>query len=94
MTHTYNLGFDVLVITGNFSQASSPIGYMVDSEEVNTPFQVADARHDPKEALRLVVEWLGTDYYGEDGDVDSIVAEAEENEEDEEDEEEKNEEVA
>ena len=54
-------------IRADFAQAASPIGWQDiddDPEEPTwhgTPFQVADARHDEKAALRLVRDHLDKD---------------------------------
>ena len=54
-------------IRADFDQASSPISWQDiddDPEEQtwhHTPYQVADARHDEKEALRLVRDHLAKD---------------------------------
>lgn len=77
-TYTADLGFDRLTIEVDLSQASSPITYEgADGEWVTTPFQCADAGHDEARAMRLVLEYLGRDYYAEpddDRDDDDIVA--------------------
>ena len=47
----------------NLANASSPIGYRYsergpcEGDVDPTPYQVADARHDAYQILRLVVEW-------------------------------------
>lgn len=58
-----------LVIAANFAEASSPITaawvgageYPAEDDERwhSTPYQVADARHRPNEAFRLVRNWQG-----------------------------------
>lgn len=56
MTKTYQVlvGGDVRMnFTGDFTQASSPITL----EGSSTPFQVADARHRPGNAARLLIDW-------------------------------------
>lgn len=42
---------------GNFAQASSPITLDGDS----TPFQVADARHRPANAAKLLIDWCASE---------------------------------
>lgn len=44
----------------NLSEASAPISYMLDGEEVwrSTPFQTADAQHNPAAAIDIVDAWL------------------------------------
>lgn len=52
-------------------QASAPI--LCDGEP--TPFQTADAAHDPEEAARMVADWLDAQsggYLGEDGSVAEV----------------------
>ena len=79
-TYTADLGFDILVLEMNLSEASAPIKYFEmdlsgesapikyaddDVEAQSTPYTTADARHDASQALRLVVEYLGADYYAD-----------------------------
>lgn len=70
MTTTYDVlvnGDKRLSFGGDFAQASSPLTLEGDS----TPFQVADARHRPAEAARLLIEWCrsqGGEVVGEDED--------------------------
>lgn len=66
MTRTYTYRNrktrETLSITADFAQASDTIrGNWNKSEDGNfyTPFQVADARHSPRNALRLVANWQG-----------------------------------
>lgn len=46
-------------IKADFAQASSPIMVRFDRDDDwrSTPFQVADAKHNPAEAVRLVKNW-------------------------------------
>lgn len=54
-------------IRADFAQSSSPVSWQdIDDDPSDdtwhhTPFQVADARHDEKEALRLVRDHLAKD---------------------------------
>lgn len=59
-----------LIVAANWAQASDPIRAAwvepgeptpddSDDRWFGTPFQVADARHDERRALRLVREWRG-----------------------------------
>ena len=51
---------EVLYIDGDFAQASSPIfAKYEDGEWFGTPYQVADARHSPLSACKLVARWGG-----------------------------------
>ena len=53
-TYQVKVGGDVrLTFEGDFAQASCPL--TIDGN--STPFQVADARHRPAEAARLLNEW-------------------------------------
>jgi hypothetical protein len=61
---------DELEVRMDLAQASSPI--ILDGDP--TPYQVADARHDSTEVLRLLLTWLGPDYCP---DVEDAVAGAE-----------------
>jgi len=54
-TSTYQINVDgepVATMTGDFSQASSPL--LMDGE--STPFQVADARHRKNEAAEMLLK--------------------------------------
>jgi hypothetical protein len=46
-------------ILANFAEASSPLRFRVIGTEdwMATPFQVADAAHQPERALKLINEW-------------------------------------
>jgi len=75
---------ETLRIRANLADASAPILYEADGVWYSTPYQSADARHRPQEALRLVLIYLGPDYYRDPSDdrsdeeaLDAIVAEAE-----------------
>lgn len=47
-------------IRANFSEATSPIEVRYDGGNwQTTQFQVADARHDPRNALLLLLKWEG-----------------------------------
>jgi hypothetical protein len=49
---------ETIEIRADFAQASSPIQARHDGGEwVSTPFQVADARHRRRNALKLVLGW-------------------------------------
>ncbi len=74
---------ETLRILANLAEASSPIMYEADGIWYSTPYQSADARHRPAEALRLVLAYLGPDYYRDPTDdrsddeiIDAIVEEA------------------
>jgi len=59
-TNVYNILVDgdvVATMSGDFSQASSPLLFDGDS----TPFQVADARHRPKDAAEMLLKWSAND---------------------------------
>lgn len=55
-----------IVLAANFCQAADPIRVAIvrprtqptEGDWFSTPFQVADARHRPNEAFRLVRAWL------------------------------------
>ena len=53
-----------LYIRADFAQASSPLAYSWhDDQHMDIcPMQVADARHRPLEAARLVSDWCRTNY--------------------------------
>lgn len=75
---------ETLRILANLAEASSPIMYEADGSWYATPYQSADARHRPAEALRLVLAYLGPDYYRDPADdqsdeeiIDAIVEAAE-----------------
>lgn len=74
---------ETLRIRADLADASAPILYEADGDWYSTPYQSADARHRPAEALRLVLSYLGPDYYRDPTDyrsddeiIDSIVDEA------------------
>ena len=47
---------EIIEIRADFAQASSPLQVRYDGGDwVGTQYQVADARHRPQEALRLVI---------------------------------------
>ena len=47
-----------IYIRADFAQASSTIEFSQDGHEFyGSPFQVADARHRPLEACKLIAEW-------------------------------------
>ena len=49
---------ETLIIDADFSQAACPIRAKYDGYDwFGTPFQVADARHNPHAACRLVANW-------------------------------------
>lgn len=59
--------------SGDFAEASSPIRIVGDEGETSTPYQVADARHSPKEAARLLNEWCrseGGEAWGEEEEIE------------------------
>lgn len=61
MTKTLRIPNTDARIRANFSQASSQIevDWAGHDEWTSTPFQVADARHSPARAIKLVREWGG-----------------------------------
>jgi len=72
--YTADLGFDVLQFRANFAEAADTIEYEAEGEWHGTQYNVAAARHCPVQALRLIVESLGRDYYGHDeGDLDAVL---------------------
>lgn len=54
---------ETLRIWADLVSARSPIMYEADGVWYSTPYKTADARHRPSEALRLVLAYLGPDYY-------------------------------
>lgn len=47
-------------IRADFTQASSPIEVRYDGKQwQTTQYQVADAKHEPRNALLLVLDWEG-----------------------------------
>jgi hypothetical protein len=47
-----------LFVKANFSEASSPLMYSWDGQEYHgSPYQVADARHNPRVAAKLIARW-------------------------------------
>jgi hypothetical protein len=63
-TYKCKTTFDTLHFEGGFAEASSPIYAEAESGHwVCTPFQVADAGHDPKEAALMIIKWFGPDYW-------------------------------
>jgi hypothetical protein len=82
-TYRVRLTFGSFLFRADFSQAASSIEVNHDPDEDEdswgpTPVQVADARHEPEQAARLLVEDCGPDYYArpDDGrDSDEILAE-------------------
>ena len=69
--YTISLPFDTLDVEADLTQASAPITLLDadDNAPMATPFQTADARHRPREMARLLIAWLGHDYW-RDGDGD------------------------
>jgi hypothetical protein len=52
------VGNDVrATFSADFAQASSPI--LIDGQ--STPFQVADARHDPSAVARMLIRWCNSE---------------------------------
>lgn len=53
-----------LYVKADFAQASSPILFSWHDREhfENSPFQVANARHRPLEAAKIVADWCRTNY--------------------------------
>ena len=70
-TYTYRMPWgETLRISADLSQATAPISYegldLGDGAEwTQTPYQTADARHDEREMLRLVVDHLGAEWYAD-----------------------------
>ncbi len=61
---TRQIGGDILSVRADFSQAADPLLYnwpggICPDMWGATVFQVADARHDTRNALDLVADWLG-----------------------------------
>ena len=59
-THKFQNKFgDVLYIRADFAQAASPLLYSWHDREhfEHSPFQVANARHRPLEAAKLIAQW-------------------------------------
>jgi hypothetical protein len=64
-------GNKVATMTANFAQASCPI--LLDGQ--STPFQVADAKHDPGTAAEMLNNWChsqGGEIWGEDDEVEVV----------------------
>ena len=64
-------GNKVATMTANFAQASCPI--LLDGQ--STPFQVADAQHDPGTAAEMLNRWCfsqGGEIWGEDDEVEVV----------------------
>lgn len=66
-TYSYRMPWgETLRISADLAQASAPI-YLPSEEEgedgMQLPYQTADARHLESEMLRLVVDYLGADFY-------------------------------
>ncbi len=64
-------GNEAATITANFAQASC--GIALDGQ--STPFQVADARHDPDIAAELLNNWChsqGGEIWGDDDEVEVV----------------------
>ena len=65
---------EVLRIRANLVEASAPIQMEnAEGEWYSTPYQTADARHDKAAMLRLIVRYLGSEWYGPHTDVDEVV---------------------
>lgn len=67
-TYKVTTAFDTFHLRGNFAEASSSIEVNTDPDyEDNswgpTPFQVADARHNPEVAAVMLVSYFGTEWY-------------------------------
>lgn len=62
-----------MTFEGDFTQASSPLTIEGDA----TPLQVADARHRPAEAARLLNDWMrsqGGECWGADEQIEIVAA--------------------
>jgi hypothetical protein len=67
--YSVDLGFDRLEIRADLVQAAAKIFYRgADDEWVHTPYQTADASHDERLALGLVIAYLGRDYFAQPND--------------------------
>lgn len=85
MTYEWDLPTgETLRIRADLAEAGAPILYEADGVWYSTPYQSADARHRPSEALKLVLAYLGPDYYRDPTDdqsdeeiLDAIVEAAE-----------------
>ncbi len=79
-TYTLDLPWgETLRMSADLSQASAPIQYegAERDEWMSTPYQTADARHDETRAMRLVLEYLGREYYAapdDERDDDDIIS--------------------
>jgi hypothetical protein len=65
-TYKCTTTFDSFVFSADFGDAASPICVSADPEEydmTSTPFQVADARHEPWEAAILLIKYFGKQYW-------------------------------
>ena len=67
-TYRVRLPFASFLLRADFAQASSPLEVNYDPDEGDdswgpTPYQVADARHEPSQAARLAVQDCGRDWY-------------------------------
>lgn len=70
--YTIKLRFgDTLRVEANLAEASAPIKIINDHDGdwrceetvTSTPYQTADARHDVRRMARLVLQFLGSDYW-------------------------------
>jgi hypothetical protein len=68
-TYTVCLTFDTLRIQANLADAAAPVRVELEADDgerhefAATPFQTADCRHDPRAMARMVIAYLGADYW-------------------------------
>ncbi len=63
---------ETLIITADWRLASSSIYYEdEDGDLVCTPFQVGDVQHNHWQALEVLLEWFGRDYW-DNGSFESV----------------------
>lgn len=54
---------ETLKFDADLSRAEMPIRYADGKEWISTPYQTGDARHDAANAVRLLLDYFGSDYY-------------------------------
>lgn len=73
---TVKLTFDTFRFQANLADAAAPIRYINDERDEETgehtyqctPYQTADARHRVDDAVMLMMDWLGMDYWRDPAD--------------------------
>lgn len=84
--YTCRTTFGFFRFAADFSEASSPIYALADHGGLDhpdvrqTPLQVADAGHSPRVAARMVMQFLGRDYWLNPDDLDYTVTYVEDGE--------------